>query len=59
MKLFTYYLPLCVLAGYAALTVLGFFGFWIVYLYLAYVAARICADEALIQVESNFYVEHD
>ncbi len=34
-ELLTFYLPLTVLAGYAAMALFGVFGFWTVYLSLA------------------------
>lgn len=54
MKFFTYYLPLCVLAGYAAILVLGTYGFWAVYGGLAYLAMTICVTET-IQIEQAVY----
>lgn len=59
MKFFTYYLPLCVLAGYAAILVLGTYGFWAVYVGLAYLAMTICVTETLQTIDQALYDSED
>lgn len=45
MKYWTYYVPLCILAGYAGLSLFGPIGFWVVYAPLCWISYGICFED--------------